>query len=60
MLTKASRFLSYGSAQDRARLASGKLEMINFRARSYPTSLSSMINKDRKISEFFCNIKRKT
>lgn len=31
----------------------------NFRAGFQPTSLSSMLNKDRQTSEFFCNVKNK-
>ena len=31
----------------------------NFRMGSHRTSLLSVLNKDRQISEFFCNVKKK-
>jgi hypothetical protein len=57
MLTKADRFLSSGSTWDRARLGPGRNR--NFRTGSHTASLSSVLNRGRKISEFICNVKRK-
>ena len=53
--TKAGRA---SSRSDRARLGPRVVEIV-ISGQSYPASLSTVLNRDRKISEFFLNVKRK-
>ena len=59
MLKKADRFLSSGLAENGTRQAPVRAEMVNYEAGCHPTSLSFVLNKGRKISEFFCIVKTK-
>lgn len=54
--SKAGRYLSSRAAWDRARIGPGEIGMVFSGPDPTQLKLLSMLNEDRQISEFICNV----